>query len=168
MGQLRPKRKASATTETTMPEHGNANAIANCEPSKCVYPESGKRGLPLGYLNQLEQRLAETESALYGALMTLRSIGQTTTPVSKPEVSKQKAARMEEWSQLPIREWSDLEHWMTVMSDQFSAQSRATSETYAIPGTLETREPQSAPYSWQGDGRIDARIGGILMRRMIR
>ncbi|KAF9249633.1 transcriptional regulator family: Fungal Specific TF [Penicillium roqueforti] len=34
------------------------------EPSRCVYPESGKRGLPLGYLNQLEQRLAETESAL--------------------------------------------------------------------------------------------------------
>lgn len=84
--------------------------------------------------------------------MTLRSIGQTTTPVSKPEVPKQKAARMEEWSQLPIREWSDLEHWMTAMSDQFA--QRATSESYApIPG-LETRESQSqAAYSWQ-DGRI--------------
>lgn len=69
---------------------------------------------------------------------------------------------MEEWSQLPIREWSDLEHWMTVMSDQFSGQTRATSENYAIPGTLDARDSHPAPYAWQGDtsSRIDGRISG--------
>ncbi|KAJ6179653.1 hypothetical protein N7519_010114 [Penicillium mononematosum] len=82
-----------------------------------------REGLPLGYLNQLEQRLAETESALYGALMTIRSMGQATAAqaTAKTETSlKHKAARMEEWSQLPLREWPDMERWLTAMSDRFT------------------------------------------------
>ena len=123
-------------------------------------PDSGptsnaSRGLPLGYLNQLEQRLAETESALYGALTTLRSMGQSTTPVTKSEALKLKPARMEEWSQLPIRDWNELERWMTVMSDQFSGQPRATSENDAISETQESHPP---PYGWQ-EGGIDGRTG---------
>lgn len=39
----------------------------------------------------------------------------------KPETApKQKATRVEELSQLPLREWPDLERWLTVMSEQFS------------------------------------------------
>lgn len=102
------------------------------------------RGLPLGYLNQLEERLAETESALYGALMTIRSMGQP-TPIqttAKTDTSpKNKAARMDEWSQLPLREWPDMERWLTVMSDRFTIEQRseAVSDTsgrgYTIPIT---------------------------------
>lgn len=81
------------------------------------------RGLPLGYLNQLEQRLAETESALYSALMTLRSMSPTTAvqaTAKSDSVHKPKAARMDEWSQLPLRDWSDMYRWQAAMGDQFT------------------------------------------------
>lgn len=79
---------------------------------------------------------------------------------------------MEEWSQLPLREWPDMERWMTVMSDQFSIEQpremipETSRDGYAIPVTPiedETRtlgvsdEPYSGtvPYGWQpGDSRI--------------
>lgn len=35
-------------------------------------------------------------------------------------MQKHKAARMDEWSQLPLRGWSDMERWMTAMSNQFA------------------------------------------------
>ncbi|KAJ5305977.1 hypothetical protein PENANT_c015G10781 [Penicillium antarcticum] len=135
---------------------------------------NARRGLPLGYLNQLEQRLAETESALYGALTALRSMGSSAVQASaKTDTApKHKTARMEEWSQLPLREWPDMERWMTVMSDQFNMEQprEMIPETsrggYAIPMTPihdETRslgvsdEPHSGTVRspWQpGDSRI--------------
>jgi hypothetical protein len=116
------------------------------------------RGLPLGYINHLEQRLAETESALYGALTTLRSLGQPTTPVSAKETTpKQKAARMEEWSGLPLRDAKDMQHWLCIMSDRFSIEPAGPGNApIAIPipetpanHTLD--EPQSG--YWR-DGRV--------------
>ncbi|RHZ55180.1 hypothetical protein CDV55_101643 [Aspergillus turcosus] len=92
------------------------------DPSKCNYPESGKRGLPLGYINQLERRLADTELALYEALATLRTInGSSLVRASrKAEMPpKRKAARMEEWTQFPLREPSDLDRWLDAKKDQF-------------------------------------------------
>lgn len=95
-------------------------------------------------MKQLEQRLAETESALYGALTTLRSIGQPTAPIPKLEAqhkkNKRSATRMEEWDMLPLRDWSDMEHWMTNMSDQFSGPAEGV-----VPGKLRS---QSMPYVW--------------------
>ncbi|GFN11779.1 Zn(II)2Cys6 transcription factor domain-containing protein [Aspergillus tubingensis] len=142
MGRQRSKRASSAD----MPEEDDVLSPISCEvcrqrkckcdrrlphctqcsneSSKCKYPESGKRGLPLGYLNQLEQRLAETESALYGALMTLSSMGPTTTllqATTKPDsLQKSKAARMDEWSRLPLRGWPDIYHWKASMCEQFT------------------------------------------------
>jgi hypothetical protein len=88
-----------------------------------------RRGLPLGYLNQLEQRLSETETALYSALVTLRAMRPTTMvhASAKPEsVHKQKAARMDEWNQLPLRGWSDMDHWLAGMSHQFTVERPQT------------------------------------------
>ncbi|KAJ5931849.1 hypothetical protein N7516_006338 [Penicillium verrucosum] len=71
-------------------------------------------------------------------------MGQPTavqTPTETDTSPKSKAARMEEWSQLPLREWPDMERWLTVMSDRFTIEqpSEAVSDTsgqgYAIPIT---------------------------------
>ncbi|PYH70964.1 uncharacterized protein BO88DRAFT_442397 [Aspergillus vadensis CBS 113365] len=71
-----------------------------------------------------EQRLAETESALYGALVTLSSMGPTTTLLQatmKPDsLQKSKAARMDEWTRMPLRDWPDIYHWKASMCDQFT------------------------------------------------
>ncbi|OQD67917.1 hypothetical protein PENPOL_c003G02510 [Penicillium polonicum] len=127
-----------------MSSEENLNPISCelCRQRKCKCDR--KLGLPLGYLNQLEERLAETESALYGALMAIRSMGQSTavqTPAKTDTSPKNKAARMEEWAQLPLREWPDMERWLTVLSDRFTIEqpSEAISDTsgrgYAIPIT---------------------------------
>ncbi|KAF4179610.1 hypothetical protein CNMCM8694_001552 [Aspergillus lentulus] len=94
----------------------------SADPSKCNYPESGRRGLPLGYVNQLEMRLADTELALYEALATLRAMnGPSLIRASrKADISpKPKAARVEEWTQLPLREPYDLKRWLEAKNDQF-------------------------------------------------
>ncbi|KAJ5194222.1 transcriptional regulator family: Fungal Specific TF [Penicillium cf. griseofulvum] len=162
MAQLRSKRKAPGVT---MPEETlNPISCELCRQRKCKFSStvqflnisiiksvlfpmrrgSVEIGLPLGYLNQLEERLAETESALYGALMTLRSMGQSTavqTPAQTDTTPKHKVARMEEWSQLPLREWPDMERWLTAMSARFTIKqpSDMVPDTsgggYAIPTT---------------------------------
>ncbi|KGO76981.1 hypothetical protein PITC_004020 [Penicillium italicum] len=133
------------------------------------------RGLPLGYLNQLEERLAETESALYGALMAIRSMGQPTAvkAAAKTDTSpKNKAARMEEWSQVPLRESPDMERWLTVMSDRFTIKqpSDVVSDTsgrgYTIPMTPTHDKSQTlgdqphsglVSYAWQPrDSRVNS------------
>ncbi|KAJ5282807.1 hypothetical protein N7505_000787 [Penicillium chrysogenum] len=166
MAQLRSKRKAPSATmpgkrtsirfPVSYADSANAKYVFTCK----------ELGLPLGYLNQLEQRLAETESALYGALMTIRSMGQATAAqaTAKTETSlKHKAARMEEWSQLPLREWPDMQRWMTVMSDRFTIEqpsdviSDPPGHGYTIPRTpphdrLQTLgDPHSGQlsYAWQ-------------------
>lgn len=110
-----------------------------------------RRGLPLGYLNQLEQRLSETEAALYSALATLRAIQPTTLVQASPNTGsmhKQKAARMDEWNQLPLREWSDMERWLAGMSQQFSIeQTHTPSVPFMEPseGSFEMRQSPNHP-----------------------
>ncbi|KAJ5239654.1 hypothetical protein N7468_004273 [Penicillium chermesinum] len=101
-------------------------------------------GLPLGYLNQLERRLAETEAALYGALVTLREMQPTSViQASAKQDSAAKSARMNEWSRLPLRNWSDMERWQIAVSDHFSLEQISaetpntnSSSTNAGPGPL--------------------------------
>ncbi|EED15949.1 hypothetical protein TSTA_010650 [Talaromyces stipitatus ATCC 10500] len=100
------------------------------EPSKCNYPESGKRGLPLGYITQLEQRLAVTELALFEALATLHSLGHDETGLVKASVksgieSRQgKQSLMEEWRKLPLRDGltEDIETWWQAKSEKYLIQ----------------------------------------------
>ena len=165
--------------------------------SKCIYPESGKRydlsnqpsesstpnhenrGLPLGYLNQLEQRLADTEAALYGALITLRSMSPTAVAQASPKpelLDKSKAARMDEWSQLPMRHWHDMYHWQSSMGDQFVIQQQVMAPTetsgfgYSVssPATespsahreeIQAPGPGSAIYAWQSNEDSHVQVG---------
>lgn len=102
-----------------------------------------RRGLPLGYLNQLEQRLSETEAALYSALVTLRAMQPTTmahASANPDSAHKQKAARMDEWNQLPLRGWSDMEHWFAGMSHQFTLEQPQT------PNAPFTKEPMDGGF----------------------
>lgn len=63
--------------------------------------------------------------------MTLRSMKPTTMigASAKPHLTQTpKAARMEEWSRLPLRGWSDMDRWVTAMSNQFAtSQNQHTS-----------------------------------------
>lgn len=71
------------------------------DPSQCHYPEENKRGLPLGYVNKLEARLAETEGALFRALHEKHT--GTYADMSVCDSSSNKADRVSEWDGLPLR-----------------------------------------------------------------
>ncbi|OJK01769.1 hypothetical protein ASPACDRAFT_116747 [Aspergillus aculeatus ATCC 16872] len=97
------------------------------DPSKCVYPESGKRGLPLGYLNLIEQRLADTEQALFEALTTIRELnashgGMVVQTTRKAADMRPKNARMQEWSQLPLSGWAERERWREAKQDHYQCE----------------------------------------------
>ncbi|KAJ5211557.1 uncharacterized protein N7498_003203 [Penicillium cinerascens] len=102
--------------------------------------------------------MPETESALYGALMTLRSMSPTTVvqaTATSDSLHKPKAARMDEWSQLPLRDWSQMYRWQVAMGDQFTIE-----QLQGIPFTNSSGGGHSMPISpvannthgSQGDG----------------
>ncbi|KAF6825222.1 C6 finger domain-containing protein [Colletotrichum plurivorum] len=90
------------------------------EPGRCQYPEQSKRGIPNGYLNKLETRLAETEAALFRALSgTLDGQAVGFDSASSPALLSQpawtprqnKVDRVKEWESLPLQTSSDLLAW---------------------------------------------------------
>ena len=93
-----------------------------------------KRGLPNGYLNKLEQRLEETELALYEALMELSQISGSgipsqlmTTPkainLKSIKANQSKTSRMQEWEQLPLRHEWQRDQWRLAKSQELSSAS---------------------------------------------
>ncbi|OJJ70138.1 hypothetical protein ASPBRDRAFT_129873 [Aspergillus brasiliensis CBS 101740] len=110
-----------------------------------------------------EQRLAETESALYGALMTLSSMGPANTllqATTKPDMlQKPKAARMDEWTRLPLRDWSDVYHWKASMSDQFTltqSQSVAVADEPGMSHVVSASPAATTVHSRSPQGEIEA------------
>ncbi|KAL4781801.1 hypothetical protein BJX76DRAFT_349883 [Aspergillus varians] len=82
------------------------------DPVRCIYPESGKRGLPQGYITHLENRLAATERALYSSYNYSRTISSRLLSIpGSPQPNPSRTTAINEWSRLPLRTPSDLENW---------------------------------------------------------
>ncbi|KAL5334824.1 hypothetical protein BJX70DRAFT_391131 [Aspergillus crustosus] len=82
------------------------------DPARCIYPESGKRGLPQGYITHLENRLSATERALYSCYAHLRTVPPgSLSIVESPQLTTSRTAAINEWSRLSLRNPADLERW---------------------------------------------------------
>lgn len=76
------------------------------------------RGLPSGYVNKLEARLAKTEAALFH-LLNQRHGGDSQpslsdippAPASSVSMGQNKAERVKEWDQYPLQSMSDVQQW---------------------------------------------------------
>ena len=93
-----------------MPSCGQCNKSG----AQCKYPQTFKRGFPEGYLAGLEQRLAETERALFDTLRLLHDPQSTVTNSYGEDnfIAKQnKSARLKEWERLPLVTTSDRWQW---------------------------------------------------------
>ncbi|KFZ08855.1 hypothetical protein V502_09097 [Pseudogymnoascus sp. VKM F-4520 (FW-2644)] len=86
-------------------------------------------GIPTGYLGNLEQRLNETEAALYSALAELRSLkndqhfasllnSTTSIPpdLAPRELNANKMSRMAEWKEHPLTGSGAIESWRAFFS----------------------------------------------------
>lgn len=118
------------------------------------------RGLPLGYLTQLEQRLADTELALFEALATLRSLGHDETVLVKASVkpgnesSKQgKQARMEDWGRLPLRDGmtQDIRAWLQAKADYYVTHETAKGWTPTQHNPISISYPAAATAKTAGN-----------------
>lgn len=76
-----------------------------------------RRGVPLGYIAALEQRLLTTEIALLEALSTFHDKTLITLSITekkslrKHDEARSKDARMEEWKRLPLEHISERQAW---------------------------------------------------------
>lgn len=80
----------------------------------CRYQEGGKRGLPIAYINNLEKRLRETESALYAAMVALdehESIQSSNFGILKAPRELSKIERQDDWQRLPLQTPEQLATW---------------------------------------------------------
>ncbi|CAG7991251.1 unnamed protein product [Penicillium nalgiovense] len=108
--------------------------------------------------------------------MTIHSMGQATAAQATAKTKsslKHKAARMEEWSQLPLREWPDMERWLTAMSDRFTTEqpsdviSDIPGRGYTIPRTSPHDRSQTFgdPHSGQLSDVWQPRDNTVTSRR---
>jgi hypothetical protein len=127
-------------------------------------PDGLCRGLPLGYINQLEMRLADTELALYEALTTLRAMSASSLVRASRKANlspKQKAARMEEWAQLSLHEPSDLERWLDAKRDEFNIMNNTISDAQRTMPLDAIQSPDSAT---QRRNSQPSNTSGMLVR----
>ncbi|KAF2108172.1 hypothetical protein BDV96DRAFT_672276 [Lophiotrema nucula] len=87
--------------------------------AQCRYPEGGKRGIPAAYITSLEQRLLETEAALFAALAAVQRQDDDEpnsvdwpNPIMRTAWSgRTKIDRQEEWRQFPLESAQQLAAW---------------------------------------------------------
>ncbi|KAF3044268.1 hypothetical protein E8E12_002006 [Didymella heteroderae] len=80
----------------------------------CRYQEGGKRGLPIAYINSLERRLRETESALYATLLAHNeqdNIKASSFGLLKAPRELSKTERQDDWKRLPLQTPEQLNSW---------------------------------------------------------
>ncbi|KFX85803.1 hypothetical protein V490_09399 [Pseudogymnoascus sp. VKM F-3557] len=88
----------------------------------CLYPQSNKRGIPSGYISSLEERLIETEIALFEALSFINThFHQDSSIRTKPSqnrdafteynMSLSKQAKVEEWKCIPLTSEDQRKTW---------------------------------------------------------
>ncbi|KAH7310243.1 hypothetical protein BKA65DRAFT_518696 [Rhexocercosporidium sp. MPI-PUGE-AT-0058] len=90
--------------------------------STCQYPQSSKRGIPSGFISNLEQRLLETEAALFEALLFIDTQSHQ-NPLPEEESLQRgefiqrgrgqpRDAKVEEWKRLPLNSAEHQRAWM--------------------------------------------------------
>ncbi|KAL4805592.1 hypothetical protein BDV18DRAFT_141334 [Aspergillus unguis] len=127
-----PCRQKKCKCDRTLP------VCSQCsDPARCIYPESGKRGLPQGYITHLENRLAATEKALYSSYSHLRTSPQSfsITDITQPNTSR--AAAVNEWSRLPLQNQEDLERWWSEKARVYGTVEGGAPSEWS-PGTIGT------------------------------
>lgn len=119
----------------------------------CRYQEGGKRGLPAAYMTSLEDRLQETEKALYA---TLRALQAHSGGLSVPELldghiptvpmpQRSKAEKQSEWKRQPLRTTDDFVAWTDEQHLRFGAPSNAKYDAARLEKHVDERYHAETP-----------------------
>ena len=115
------------------------------------------RGLPSGYVNKLEARLADTEAALHHVLSQIQSDLRPlpevpyTIPASI-SVGQNKSDRVKEWDRFPLQSTSDVQAWYRWKTgDDGPGASPAMTSASSAPSQMS--HPVSVDVQWPADAR---------------
>lgn len=130
-----------STTHYCSPSCSQCQVASN----PCHYQEGGKRGLPAAYMRALEERLAETETALAATLVTLKDQAarqsldyHLSSALSHPPApQRSKVEKLEEWKRLPLQTYEQLMAWLGAQDHV-----NATLPTSPTDGSRCLSEPQ--------------------------
>lgn len=130
-------------------------SCSNCVGNRaaCSYPEPYKRGFPEGYMSGLEQRLIQTELALFEVLTTHTAPGAPSIARKSAELFKEHAAsvskgrRMQEWQELPLDTQAERLAWWHKAAAELDLGSE-----HGVPMLVDCQKPQSEPQG-RGPGR---------------
>lgn len=87
----------------------------------CRYQEGGKRGLPIAYINSLEKRLRETESALFATMLAFNEqtgIKPSNFGILRAPRELSKTERQDDWKRLPLQTPEQLALWFKEKQQQ--------------------------------------------------
>ncbi|KUI63745.1 hypothetical protein VM1G_10592 [Cytospora mali] len=113
-------------------------------PAKCHYPEKNRRGIPAGYVNTLEKRLAETERALFFALAEIhagvvarddyespalrQTMGESVLSSPTPITQQDKAKLMASWARTPLADREQVQKWFEANRGKAALPTRGGSD----------------------------------------
>lgn len=85
------------------------------------------RGIPIGFINRLEARLAETEEALFQVLQSLEKSPEN-AQLSLKSPSQRKADQIREWDTLPLKSLDDIKTWFQNKSEPSNSLTATVSQ----------------------------------------
>lgn len=124
------------------------------------------RGIPAGYVNALEKRLAETERALFFALAEARAGtgthgDSTARPAMRPSLlfrstpttQQEKAELMALWGKTPLKERAQIEAWFEANTEEGGLQASIDSSQTQAVRELDAIAPVTPPT--EGSTNVD-------------
>ncbi|KAH8588338.1 hypothetical protein B0O99DRAFT_362433 [Bisporella sp. PMI_857] len=126
----------------------------------CHYPPSNKRGIPSGYIYALEQRLLETETALFDALsassLSLQNDSGTRIKsnsydcFSEHSTAQSKEAKMEEWERLPLMFADQRQNWLREKLHTAKRRQQSPDSMDRVSGSQEPEDRWLGSSQFQG------------------
>lgn len=130
-------------------------------PAKCHYPEKNRRGIPAGYVNALEKRLAETERALFFALAEIHAgtvarhnyespmlrqameVSVLSGPI--PTTQQDKAQLMATWAKSPLADREQAYAWFEANQGEANLPTLYEESAASIKRGVDTVTPSTSP-----------------------
>lgn len=137
-----------------------------------------KRGIPAGYVNSLERRLADTERALFFALVEIHagaviddnydSQGMKPSVLSRstPTTQQEKAGLVDEWTRFPLEHRAQAQAWLkSRQTGPYAVDNSLDQPTTGAEGPLDTTTP-SPSVATRGSKRPTTRSARESLRHL--
>lgn len=145
-------------------------------PEGCLYPEKNRRGIPAGYVNALEKRLAETERALFFALHELhdgeavhadyqnqppfKALRESVLSSDTSSTQQEKANLVASWASRPLENRTQARTWLESMRTEAYATDNVHPQGVAQVSLISNAAPSMVPGKPESERVEDSESNG--------